>query len=93
MHACMHTRTHIHPSKIVTAMSHFTASGLDKKEQYSCLYSRANSKVWLYFNQFLLFPVIISSASLPVNTIVMSSNTSITSIFMLALLHQIELEA
>ena len=48
MHACMQTHTHIHLSKIVTAMSHFTASGLDKKEQYSCLYSRANPKVWLY---------------------------------------------
>ena len=42
----MHTRTHIHLSKIVTAMSRFTASGLDKKEQYS--YSKANPKVWLY---------------------------------------------
>ena len=40
--ACMHTRTHIHLSKIVTAMSRFTASGLYKKEQYSCLYSTAN---------------------------------------------------
>ena len=29
-------------------MSRFTASGLDKTEQYSCLYSRANPKVWLY---------------------------------------------
>ena len=48
MHACMHTRTHIHLSKIITAKSRFTASGLDKKEQYSYLYSRANRKVWLY---------------------------------------------
>ena len=48
MHARMHTRTHIHLSKILSAMSHFTASGLDKKEQYSCLYSRAKPKVWLY---------------------------------------------
>ena len=47
-HAHMHTRTHIHLCKIVTAMSRFTASGLDKKEQYLCLYSRAKSKVWLY---------------------------------------------
>ena len=47
-HACMHTRTHIHLSKIVAAMSRFTASGLNKKEQYSCLYSRAKPKVWLY---------------------------------------------
>ena len=48
MHACMHTHTHIQLSKIVTAMSRFTASGLVKKEQYSCLYSSANPKVWLY---------------------------------------------
>ena len=50
MHACMHTRMHIHLSKIVTAtgMSRLTASGLDKKEQYSCLYSRANPQIWLY---------------------------------------------
>ena len=41
---CAHTKL----SKKVTAMSRFTASGLDKKEQYSCLYSRAKSKVWLY---------------------------------------------
>ena len=27
----LHTRTHIHLSKVVTAMSRFTASGLDKK--------------------------------------------------------------
>ena len=44
----MHTRTHIHLSMLVTAMSRFTASGLDKKEQYSCLYSIAKPKVWLY---------------------------------------------
>ena len=48
MHAFMHTRMHIHLSKIVAAMSRFTASGLDKKEQYSCLYSRVNPKVRLY---------------------------------------------
>ena len=48
MRACMHSCTHIHLSKIVTGMSCFTASGLDKKEQFSCLYSRANPKVWLY---------------------------------------------
>ena len=46
MHA--YTRTHIYLSEIVIAMSPFTASGLAKKEQYSCLYSRANPKVWLY---------------------------------------------
>ena len=92
MHACMHTRTHIHLSKKVTAMSRFTASGLDEKEQYSCLYSRANPKVWLY-----LYPIHVVgcnniSVILLFNIIVMSSNTSITSIFMLTLLHQIELE-
>ena len=49
MHACMHAHTHaLHLSKIVTAMSRFTASGLNKKEQYSCLYFGANPKVWLY---------------------------------------------
>ena len=47
MHACMHTRTHIHSSKIVTAMSRFTARGLGKKEQYLCLYFSANAKIWL----------------------------------------------
>ena len=52
MHARMHTRTHLHLSKIVTAMSRFTASGLDKKEQFSCLYSRAKPKVWLYLYSF-----------------------------------------
>ena len=84
----MHTRTHIHLSKIVIAMSRFTASGLDKKEQYSSLYSRANYKVWLYL-YYMLLAEMISSVSLLVNIIVMSS---ITSIFMLALLLQIELE-
>ena len=47
-HARIHTHTHIHLSKTVTAMSRFTASGLDNKEQYSKLYSRAKPKVWLY---------------------------------------------
>ena len=42
--------------------------------------------------QFMLLAVIISSVILLVNIIVMSSNTSITSIFMLTLLHQIESE-
>ena len=46
--ACMHTRTHIQLSKIVAAMSCFTASGFNKKEQYSCLYSRVIPKVWPY---------------------------------------------
>ena len=91
-HACMYTRMYIHLSKIVTAMSHFTASGLNKKEQYSCLYSTANPKVWLY-----LYPIHVVGCNniqcnFLVNMIVMSSNTSITSMFMLTLLHQIELE-
>ena len=54
----MHTRTHIHLSKIVTVMSRFTASGLDNKEQYSCFYSRANPKVWLY-----LYSIIVVSCN------------------------------
>ena len=52
MHACMHTRMHICLSKIVTAMSRSTANELNRKEQYSCLYSRANPKVWLYLYSF-----------------------------------------
>ena len=49
MGACTRAQCmHIHLSKMVTAMSRFTASGLDKKEQYSCLYSIAKPKVWLY---------------------------------------------
>ena len=89
-HASVHNaRTY---SLAKTAMSRFTASGLDKKEQYSCLYSRANPKSGYICIQFMLLTVIISSVILLVNIIVMSSNTSITSIFMLTLLHQIELE-
>ena len=91
-HACMHTRTHIHLSKIVTAMSRFSASRLNKKEQYSCLYSRATPKSGYICIQFMLLAVIISSVFLLVNIIVMLSITSIMSIFMLTLLHQIELE-
>ena len=92
-HACMHTRTHIHLSKIVTAMSRFTASGLDKKEQCSCLYSRANPKVWLYlYSIHVVGCNNIQNVILLVNIIVMSSNTPITLISMLTLLHQIELE-
>ena len=83
MHACMHTRTHIRLSKIVTALSCFTASGLDRKEQYSCLYSRATTKSGFIYIQFMLLAVIISSVILLVNIIVMSSITSISSIFML----------
>ena len=87
-HACMHTRTHIHLSKIVTAMSRFTASGLNKKEQYSCLYSTANPKVWLYLYSIHVVGCNNIQCNFLVNIIVMS----ITSIFMLTLLHQIELE-
>ena len=42
-------------------MSRFTASGLDKKEKYSCLYSRAKSEVWLHILiQCTLLAVVIS---------------------------------
>ena len=91
-HACMHTRTHIHFSKIVTAMSSFTASGLNKKEQYLCLYSTANPRVWLYLYSIHVAGCNNIQCNFLVNIIVMSSNMSITSIFMLTLLHQIELE-
>ena len=63
-------------SKIITAMSRFTASGLDRKEQYSCLYSRANPKYGYICIQFMLLAVIISSVILLVNLIVISSITS-----------------
>ena len=88
-HAYMHTRTHIYLSKIVTAMSGFTASGLNKTEQYSCLYSIANPKVWLYLYSIHVVGCNNVQCNFLVNIIVMSS---ITSIFMLTLLHQIELE-
>ena len=87
-HACMHTRTHIHLSKLVTAMSRFTASKLNKKEQYSCSYSTANPKVWLYLYSNNVVGCNNIQCNFLVNMIVMSSNTSITSIFMLTLLHQ-----
>ena len=76
MHAHTHARTHIHLSKIVTAMSRFTASGLDKKEQYSCLHLEQTPKSGYICIQFMLLAVIISSVILLVNIIVMSSNTS-----------------
>ena len=88
-HACMHTRMHIHLSKIVTAMSRFTTSGLNKKEQYSCLYSTANLKVWLYLYSIHVVGCNNIQCNFLVNIIVMSSNASI---FMLTLLHQIDLE-
>ena len=74
-------------------MSRFTASGLAKKEQYSCLYSIAKSKVWLYsYSIHVVGCNNIQCNFTKVNIIVMSSITSITSISMLTLLHQIELE-
>ena len=86
----MHTRTHIHLSKIVTAMSRFTASGLDKKDNNIHVYILEQTpKPGFNCIQFKLLAVIISSVILLVNIIVMSS---ITSNFMLTLLHQIELE-
>ena len=92
-HACMHTRKHIHLSKIVTAMSRFTARWLDKKEQYSCLYSRSDPKVWLYlYSIHIVGCNNIQSVIVLVNIIVMSSNTSIISTFMMTLLHQTELK-
>ena len=91
-HACMHTRTHIHFSKIVTAMSRFTASGLNKKVQYSCLYSTANPKVWLNLYSIQVVGCYNIQCNFLVSIIVMSSNTLIASIFMLTLLHQTELE-
>ena len=59
-HARMFTRMHIHLSKLVTAMSRFTASGLDRKKQYSCYYSIVKAKVWLYSIRLMLLAVIIS---------------------------------
>ena len=71
-------------------MSRFTASGFDKKEPYSCLYSTAKPKVWLYsYSIHVVGCSNIKSVILLVNIIVMSSNTSITSISLLTLLHQI----
>ena len=58
--ACMHTRAHIHLSKIVTAMSRFTASRLDEKERYSCLYSRPNKSGYISI-QFMLLAIVLSS--------------------------------
>ena len=89
-HACMHALTHAHT--IVTAMSRFTASGLNQKEQYSCSYSTANPKVWLYLYSIHVVGCNNIQCNFLVNIIVMSSNRSIMSIFMLTLLHQIELE-
>ena len=80
-HACMQTCTHIHLSKIVTAMSRFTASGLNEKEQYSCLYSTANPKVWLYLDSIHVVGCNNIQCNFIVNMIVMSSNTSAASIF------------
>ena len=91
-HACMHTRTHMHLSQIVTAMSRFTASGLNKKDNIHVDILEQTPKSGYICIQFMLLAVIISSVILLVNIIVMSSNTSISSIFMVTLLHQIELE-
>ena len=91
-HTCMHTRMHIHLSKIVTTMSRFIASGLGKKDNIHVYILEQTPKSGYICIQFVLLAVIISSVILLVNIIVMSSNTSITSIFMLTLLHQIELE-
>ena len=70
-------------------MSRFTASGLDKKEQFYVYILEQTPKSCYICILFVLLGVIISSVILLVNIIVMSS---ITSISMLTLLHQIELE-
>ena len=50
MHARTHThtyaRTHIHPTKIVTAMSRFTASGLDKNYMWLNIWAQAIFSIW-----------------------------------------------
>ena len=90
MHA--YTRTHIYLSEIVIAMSPFTASGLAKRNNIHVYILEQTPKSGYICIQLMLLAVIISSVILLVNIIVMSSNTSNTSIFMLTLLHQIELE-
>ena len=88
MHACKHTRTHIRFSKIVTAMSRFTASGLGKKMNNSHVYILEQNSMYGYIGiQFMLLAVIISSVFLLVNIILMSSIMPFTSTFMLTLLH------
>ena len=83
---------HIQLSKIVIAMSRLTASGLAKRNNIHVYILEQSPKTGYTCIQFMLLAVIISSVILLVNIIVMSSNTSITSIFMLILLNQIELE-
>ena len=57
-HACMHTRTHMHLSKIVTAMSRFTASGLDKRNN---IHVYILDQVSLAISiQFMLLAIVIS---------------------------------
>ena len=70
-------------------MSRFTATGLDKRNNIHVYILEQNPKSGYICIQFMLLAVIISCVILLVNIIVMSS---ITSIFMLTLLHQIELE-
>ena len=88
----MHTRTHIYLSKIVTATSRLTEAGSTKKNNIQVSILEHTLKSGNICIQLMLLAVIISNVILLVNIIVMSSNTSITSIFMLTLLHQIELE-
>ena len=79
-------------SKVVTAMSRFTASGLDKKEQYSCLYLRANPKVWLY-----LYSIHVVGCNDIQYNFTSEHNCGVVKYvnyvnFMLTFMHQIELE-
>ena len=92
IHARTYTRTHIHLNKLVTTMSRLTASWLDKKEHYSCLYSIAKPKVWpllFVINSCCLLLYYPEGNFTKVFIIVMAS---IMSVFMLTLLHQTELE-
>ena len=73
-------------------MPRFIASGLDKKENIHVYILEQTPKSGFNCIQFMMLAVMISNVILLVNIIVMSSNTSITSNFMLTLLHQIELE-
>ena len=70
-------------------MSRFTASEPTKRNNIHVYILEQTTKSGDICIQFMLLAVIISSVILLVNIIVMSS---ITSIFMLTLLHQIELE-
>ena len=88
-HTCMHTRTHIHLSKLVTLCRALLEAGSTKRNNIHVYILEQTPKSGYICIQIMLLAVIISSVILLVNIIAMSSNTSI---FMLTLLHQIELE-